>query len=55
VVTPDILRREWSRGVTPLKNDEDGGGVDNDDDNDNDNSSYRRNIEHKYVHCKVIF
>ena len=40
VVTPEILRRECSRDVTPLKNDEDGGGVDDDDnDNDNDNSS----------------
>jgi hypothetical protein len=39
VVTPDILRREWSRRVTPLKNDEDGGGVDNDDDDDDDNGN----------------
>jgi hypothetical protein len=40
VVTSDILRREWSRDVTPLKNDKDGDGFDNDDDDDdNDNSS----------------
>jgi hypothetical protein len=39
VVTPDILRREWSRSVTALKNDEDGGGAYNDDD-DNDNDNY---------------
>ena len=58
MVTPDLLRREWSRGVTTSKSDEDGGSDDNDDDdddNDNGNSSYRSNVEYKYVCCKVIF